>query len=123
MTSRPRRIPGLPPCPECNATVEELVHIAPGIAAAKPCGCVFAPGEFFPDAVLEADHDRELVADGGTWEHLGNPACHDERFRCTECGRTRSISNRSDQWREHGEPEPCGCSADTETDSSGGDGR
>lgn len=63
--SRPRRIPGLPSCPECNATVEELVHIAPGIASAKPCGCVFAPGEFFPEELLEAEHDRELVADGG----------------------------------------------------------
>jgi hypothetical protein len=62
---RPRRIPGLPDCPECNATVEELVHIAPGIAAAKPCGCVFAPGEFFGDELLEADHERELVTDGG----------------------------------------------------------
>jgi hypothetical protein len=62
---RPRRIPGLPDCPGCNATVEKLVHIAPGIAAAKPCGCVFAPGEFFGDELLEADHERELVTDGG----------------------------------------------------------
>jgi hypothetical protein len=62
---RPHRIPGLPDCPQCNETVEELVHIAPAVASAKPSGCVFAPGEFFPDAVLEADHLRELVTDGG----------------------------------------------------------
>jgi hypothetical protein len=43
------------------------------------------------------------------WEHLGNPWCHAERFKCTGCGRERSISNRSDQYQEAGEPEPCDC--------------
>jgi hypothetical protein len=62
---RPHHIPGLPDCPQCNETVEELVHIAPAVASAKPCGCVFAPGEFFPDDFLEADHQRELITDGG----------------------------------------------------------
>ncbi|MFC6975696.1 hypothetical protein ACFQL1_15135 [Halomicroarcula sp. GCM10025709] len=58
-----------------------------------------------------------LVTDGGsTWKHLGNRWAHDERYRCTECGRERGISNRSDQYQEHGEPEPCDC-----TDGDGGE--
>lgn len=55
-----------------------------------------------------------------TWEHLGNPACHDEEYRCTECGRIRSISNRSDQYQAHGEPEPCGCTLNSAIDQDGG---
>jgi len=81
---RPRRIPGLPDCPECNATVEELVHIAPGIATAKPCGCVFAPGEFFADELLDAEHERELITDGGV-ETIDRPPLGP----CDDCGRIR----------------------------------
>jgi len=102
--SRPRRIPGLPDCPNCRATVEELVHIAPGIAAAKPCGCVFAPGEFFPDDVLEADHQRELVTDGGEHTSAGEDSEGYSRSKygsqdCEVCGKTNGFA-RDDRLRK-----------------------
>lgn len=44
------------------------------------------------------------------WEHLGNTHAHAEWFRCSSCGRERSLSNMSEQYHEHREPEPCDCS-------------
>ncbi|WP_284010331.1 hypothetical protein [Haloarcula pelagica] len=81
--------------------------LAPDRLTIKPRG--EDPVEF----VVETDPD--VRCDGGSsWKHLGNRWAHSEEYRCTECGRERSISNRSDQYQEHGEPEPCGCTADQE---------
>lgn len=46
------------------------------------------------------------------WEHLGNRYAHAEDYRCTACGRERSISYYSDQFQKEGEPRPCGCGGD-----------
>ncbi len=55
------------------------------------------------------------------WEHLGNPWCSAEEFRCTGCDRVRYISNRSDRFQEAGEPDPCGCSVDADVEVIGAD--
>jgi len=82
-----------------------------------------------PAGELEDISPDDLVPDGGQsadgserpeWVHLGNPWCHSERYRCTACGRERSISNRSDRYQAAGEPDPCGCNSDTETDRGDG---
>ena len=84
-------------------------NLAPDRLTIKPQG--EEPVEF----VVETDPD--VRCDGGsTWKHLGNRWAHSEEYRCTECGRETSISNRSDQYQEHGEPEPCDC-----IDSEGGE--
>ena len=70
-------------------------------------GCRNGPGGH---AAPRTDGGVDESGEGSPlWKHLGNPACHDEEFKCTGCGRIRSISNRSDRYQEAGEPEPCDC--------------
>lgn len=55
------------------------------------------------------ENDEREVEGDGQWRHIGNLHADGEWYECSRCGRESVISYRSDQYQEHGEPEPCEC--------------